>query len=109
MRQQAQYKQQTLAEEPRIAVQEKTVRANMQPVVVQTALQVEIDANNEGHREAGGGVQGFHDNQPDGDAAAVRRVGEAQADAYHAQVDVIGLTGSCCWEPSTGSRTCSSR
>jgi regulator of protease activity HflC (stomatin/prohibitin superfamily) len=91
MQQQAQYQQQALAEEQRIAVQEKTARANLQPVVVQAALQVEINANNA--KAAVKQAEGYRDStiiKADGDAAAVRRVGEAQADAYHAQADVIG-------------------
>jgi uncharacterized membrane protein YqiK len=91
MQQQAQYQQQALAEEQRIAVQEKTARANLQPAVVQAALQVEINANNA--KAAVKQAEGYRDStiiKADGDAAAVRRVGEAQADAYHAQADVIG-------------------
>lgn len=91
MQQQAQYQQQALAEEQRIAVQEKTARANMQPMVVQASLQVEINANNA--KAAVKQAEGYRDStiiKADGDAAAVRRVGEAQADAYHAQSDVIG-------------------
>jgi hypothetical protein len=91
MQQQAQYQQQALAEEQRIAVKEKTAQANLQPVVVQAALQVENNANNA--KAAVKQAEGYRDStiiKADGDAAAVRRVGEAQADAYHAQADVIG-------------------
>ncbi|MCI4350824.1 MAG: SPFH domain-containing protein, partial [Thermoplasmata archaeon] len=91
MQQQAQYQQQALAEEQRIAVQEKTARANLQPQVVTAVLQVEINEN-----EAKALVkqaEGIRDStriKADGDAAAVRTVGQAQADAYNAQATVIG-------------------
>jgi hypothetical protein len=54
-------------------------------------LQVEINANNA--KAAVKQAEGYRDStiiKADGDAAAVRRVGEPQADAYHAQADVIG-------------------
>jgi uncharacterized membrane protein YqiK len=91
IQQQAQYQQQALAEEQRIAVQEKTARANLQPQVVQAVLQVEINENNAKAlvKEA----EGIRDStriKADGEGAAVRTVGQAQADAYHAQADVIG-------------------
>jgi uncharacterized membrane protein YqiK len=91
MQQQAQYQQQALAEEQRIAVQEKTARANLQPQVVTAVLQVEINEN-----EAKALVkqaEGIRDStriKADGEAAAVRTVGQAQADAYNAQALVIG-------------------
>ncbi|MCI4331251.1 MAG: hypothetical protein L3K19_05330 [Thermoplasmata archaeon] len=91
MQQQAQYQQQALAEEQRIAVQEKTARANLQPQVVQAVLQVEINEN-----EAKALVkqaEGIRDStriKADGEGAAVRTVGQAQADAYLAQATVIG-------------------
>jgi regulator of protease activity HflC (stomatin/prohibitin superfamily) len=91
IQQQAQYQQQALAEEQRIAVQEKTARANLQPQVVQAVLQVEINEN-----EAKALVkqaEGIRDStriKADGEGAAVRTVGQAQADAYLAQAEVIG-------------------
>ena len=91
MQQQAQYQQQALAEEQRIAVQEKTARANMQPDVVKATLQVAINENNA--KALVKQAEGIRDStriKADGDAAAIRRVGEAQADAYHAQADVLG-------------------
>ncbi|MCI4357878.1 MAG: hypothetical protein L3J95_05920 [Thermoplasmata archaeon] len=91
MQEQAQYQEQARAEEQRIAVQEKTARANMQPEVVKAALQVEINENTA--KAAVKQAEGVRDStkiKADGDAAAIRRVGEAQADAYHAQADVIG-------------------
>jgi regulator of protease activity HflC (stomatin/prohibitin superfamily) len=91
VQQQAQYVEQAAAERQRISVQEMTARANLQPQVVQADLQIAINENNakaavkqaEGERDATRIVA-------DGNAAAIRRVGEAQADAYHAQTAVIG-------------------
>lgn len=91
VQQQAQYVEQAAAERQRISVQEMTARANLQPQVVQADLQIAINENNakaavkqaEGERDATRIVA-------DGNAAAIRRVGEAQADAYHAQASVIG-------------------
>lgn len=89
--QQAQYQQQALAEEQRIAVQEKTARANMQPEVVKATLQVAINENNaKALVKQSEGIRDATRIKADGDAAAIRRVGEAQADAYHAQADVLG-------------------
>jgi regulator of protease activity HflC (stomatin/prohibitin superfamily) len=91
IQQQAQYQQQALAEEQRIAVQEKTARANLQPQVVQAVLQVEINEN--GAKAQVKQAEGIRDStriKADGDAAAVRAVGQAQADAYNAQAVVIG-------------------
>jgi uncharacterized membrane protein YqiK len=91
MQQQAQYQEQARAEEQRIAVQEKTARANMQPDVVKAALQVQINENNaKALVKESEGVRDATRIKADGEAAAIRRVGEAQADAYHAQADVIG-------------------
>jgi len=91
---QAQFQEQTKAQDQRIALQERTARADMQPQVVQAALNIDINKNNaqaavakaEGERDATRIVA-------DGNAAAIRRVGEATADAYHAQSDVIGSQG----------------
>jgi regulator of protease activity HflC (stomatin/prohibitin superfamily) len=91
VQQQAQYVEQASAERQRIAVQEMTARANLQPQVVQADLQIVINANNA--KAAVKQAEGVRDSTrivADGTAAAIRRVGEAQADAYHAQADVIG-------------------
>jgi len=91
IQQQAQYEQQALAEEQRIAVQEKTARANMQPEVVKAVLQVDI---NENYAKAlvkqSEGIRDSTRIKADGEGAAVRTVGQAQADAYQAQAIVIG-------------------
>jgi regulator of protease activity HflC (stomatin/prohibitin superfamily) len=91
IQQQAQYQQQALAEEQRIAVQEKTARANLQPQVVQAVLQVEINENQA--KALVKQAEGIRDStrlKAEGDASAVRAVGQAQADAYTAQAIVLG-------------------
>jgi len=91
VQQQAQYVEQASAERQRISVQEMTARANLQPQVVQADLQIVINENNA--KAAVKQAEGVRDSTrivADGNAAAIRRVGEAQADAYHAQADVIG-------------------
>lgn len=91
VQQQAQYVEQAAAEQRRISVQEMTARANLQPQVVQADLQIVINQNNA--KAAVKQAEGVRDSTrivADGQSAAIRRVGEAQADAYHAQADVIG-------------------
>ncbi|MCI4363218.1 MAG: hypothetical protein L3K13_02815 [Thermoplasmata archaeon] len=91
VQQQAQYVEQASAERQRISVQEMTARANLQPQVVQADLQIVINQNTA--KAAVKQAEGVRDSTrivADGNAAAIRRVGEAQADAYHAQADVIG-------------------
>ncbi|HLM90546.1 MAG TPA: SPFH domain-containing protein [Thermoplasmata archaeon] len=91
VQEQAQYVEQAVAEEKRIALQAMTARANMQPEVVQADLQIVINENNA--KAAVKKAEGIRDStriEADGNAAAIRRIGEAQGDAYHAQADVIG-------------------
>jgi len=88
---QAQYTEPATAEERRIALQAMTARANLQPQVVRADLQIVINENNA--KAAVKRAEGIRDStriEADGNAAAIRRVGEAQGDAYHAQADVIG-------------------
>ncbi len=91
VQQQAQYVEQAAAEQKRISVQEMTARANLQPEVVRADLQIVINENNA--KAAVKKAEGERDSiriVADGNAAAIRRVGIGQADAYHAQADVIG-------------------
>ena len=91
LQQQTQYEQQALAEEKRIAVQEKTARANLQPKVVEAELQVDINKNNaEAMIEQARGISESTRRKAEGEASAVKVVGEAQAAAYSAQANVIG-------------------
>ncbi len=91
LQQQSQFQEQAKAEQQRIAVQEQTARANMQPQVVNAILQIDIERNKaEAVRRQSEGLRDYQKNLADGEAAAIRKVGEAQADAYHAQADVLG-------------------
>ena len=91
IQQQTQYEQQATAEQRRIAVQEMTARANLQPKVVEASYQVQINENlAKAAIKQAEGVRDATRIQADGNAAAIRMVGEAQADAYHAQADVLG-------------------
>ncbi len=91
VQEQAQYVEQAVAEERRIALQAMTARADLQPQVVQADLQIVINENNA--KAAVKRAEGIRDStriEADGTAGAIRRVGEAQGDAYRAQADVIG-------------------
>ncbi len=91
LQQQTQYKEQANAEQQRIAVQEQMARANMQPQVVNALLQIDIERNKaEAVRRQSEGLRDFKINTAQGEAEAIRRVGEAQADAYHAQAEILG-------------------
>jgi regulator of protease activity HflC (stomatin/prohibitin superfamily) len=91
LQQQEQYRRQAEAEQERIAVQEKTAIANKQPEVVQARLDVDINANQAvALVKQAEGIRDSTKIRADGDAAAIIRVGTAQADAYHAQADVLG-------------------
>jgi uncharacterized membrane protein YqiK len=91
LQQQTQFQQQASAEQQRIVVQEQTARANMQPQVVNAILQIDIEKNlAESIRQKSLGLRDYNINIATGNAEAIRRTGEAQADAYHAQTDVIG-------------------
>src|SRR5207244_10201974 len=86
IQQQTQYEQQAVAEQRRIAVQEMTARANLQPKVVEASYQVQINENLA--KAAIKQAEGVRDStriQADGNAAAIRVVGAAQADADPAQ------------------------
>ena len=81
VQQQAQYVEQAAAEQQRISVQEMTARANLQPEVVHADLQIVINQNNA--KAAVKKAEGERDSiriVADGNAAAIRRVGVAQAD-----------------------------
>lgn len=91
MQQQTQYQEQAKAEQQRIVVQEQTARANMQPQVVNAILQIDIEKNKaEAVRRQSEGLRDYKVNLAQGEASAIRQVGEAQADAYHAQAQVLG-------------------
>ncbi len=91
IQQQQMYQEQTNAQIQRIELQAKTAQANKQADVIAAQLQININENNA--KALVKQAEGIRDStriQADGQAAAVRKVGEAQADAYHAQADVLG-------------------
>ena len=91
LQQQLQYQEQAKAEEQRIAVQEKTAIANKQPDVVAAKLQIDINANSaQALVKQAEGIRDSTKTKADGEAEAIRKVGQAQADAYSAQVSAIG-------------------
>src|SRR3989442_1921109 len=68
-----------------------TARANLQPRVVEASYQVQINENLA--KAAIKQAEGVRDSTrilADGNAAAIRMVGQAQADAYHGQADGLG-------------------
>ena len=91
LQQKEQYKEQALAQEERIAVEEKTARAGKQKEVIDAKLAIEIAADNaeaarrtaEGHRDA-------TKYEADGKAYENSETGRALAEAYKAQADVVG-------------------
>ncbi len=91
LQQQTQYQEQAKAEEQRIAVQAKTAIANKQPDVITAQLQIQINENNAvAQVRQAEGIRDSTKIKADGDAFQIRRTGEAQAAAYHAQADVLG-------------------
>src|SRR5579872_2975972 len=63
----------------------------MQPQVVNAILQIDIEKNKaEAVRRQSEGLRDYQVNLAQGQASAIRQVGEAQADAYHAQAEVLG-------------------
>lgn len=91
LQQQTQFQEQAKAQEQRVAVEAKTAMANKQPDVI--AAQLEITINESKAKALVKQSEGIRDSKKivaDGDASAIRKVGEATADAYHAQSDVLG-------------------
>ena len=91
VQQQEQYKQEASAQEQRIAVAEKTARADKQMDVITAKLSIEIAKDkavamvNEAE-----GIRDSTKTKADGEAFAQERVGQAIASAYKAQADVVG-------------------
>jgi regulator of protease activity HflC (stomatin/prohibitin superfamily) len=91
VQQQAQYEQEAKAQESRITVQEKTARADKQRDVIAAQLGIDIAANEAMAtiKKAEGAKQSII-LEADGRAYEARIVGQATAEAYKAQTDVIG-------------------
>lgn len=91
VQQQEQYKQEASAQEQRIAVAEKTARADKQSAVIDAKLSIEIagDRAQAAVKEAEG-VRDATKTKADGSAYEAKRVGEGVAEAYTAQAKSIG-------------------
>jgi hypothetical protein len=91
IQQQAQYIQQALAQEQRIAVKEKEARAEKQKDVIDAKLSIDISSDKANAlRQEANGIRDKTKSIAEGDAYQNRQVGIAIADAYKAQSDVIG-------------------
>jgi uncharacterized membrane protein YqiK len=91
VQQQEQFMAEARAQEQFIVVQERKARVEKQPEVVAAKLSIDIarDRAESARREAEG-VRDSTQIRAEGDATAVRKVGEAQADAYRKQAEVLG-------------------
>jgi uncharacterized membrane protein YqiK len=91
VQQQKQYEQEALAQEQRIAVAEKTARANQQENVISAKLSIEIAADRaEAARREAEGIRDATKTKADGTAYENEQVGEGLAAAYRAQTEVLG-------------------
>jgi len=91
VQQQQQYKQEALAQEERIAVAEKTARADKQSDVIAARLSIEIAADSaEAMRKQAEGIRDATKNKAEGLAYEAQRIGEGTAAAYEAQTRVLG-------------------
>jgi uncharacterized membrane protein YqiK len=91
LQQQAQYQEQAKAQEQRIDVETKKATADKQPDVVASKLQITINQNLAlAQIEQAKGISVSTSTQADGQSEAIRKVGQAQADAYLAQVKALG-------------------
>jgi len=91
LQQQAQYQEQAKAQEQRIDVETKKATADKQPDVVASKLQITINQNLAAAQiEQAKGISVSTSTQADGQSEAIRKVGQAQADAYLAQVKSLG-------------------
>jgi hypothetical protein len=91
LQQKEQYKEQALAQEERIAVEEKTARAAKQKDVVEAKLSIDIEKDRaEAARMTAEGVRDATKYKADGIAYENSQTGKALAEAYKAQSEVIG-------------------
>jgi len=91
VQQQKQYEQEALAQEQRIAVAEKTARANQQENVISAKLSIEIAADRaEAMRREAEGIRDSTKTKADGTSYENEQVGAGLAAAYKAQTEVLG-------------------
>lgn len=91
LQQKEQYKEQALAQEERIVVEEKTARAAKQKDVVEAKLSIDIEKDKaDALRRTAEGVRDSTKYKADGIAYENRETGKAIAEAYQAQAEVLG-------------------
>lgn len=91
LQQKEQYKEQANAQEERIAVEEKTARAQKQKDVIDAKLSIDIEADRaEAARRKAEGVRDSTKYEADGKAYENIQTGEGLAKAYKAQAEVVG-------------------
>jgi uncharacterized membrane protein YqiK len=91
LQQKEQYKEQALAQEERIAVAEKTARAEKQKDVIDAKLSIDIEADKaDAARRKAEGVRDATKYEADGKAYENIETGRGLAEAYKAQAEVVG-------------------
>jgi regulator of protease activity HflC (stomatin/prohibitin superfamily) len=91
VQQQKQYEEEAKAQEQRIAVAEKTARADKQTDVIAAKLSIDIATDRaQAFRKEAEGIRDATKTKADGNAYEQEQVGKAIAAAYHAQTDVLG-------------------
>lgn len=91
VQQQQQYEQEAKAQERRIAVAEKTARADKQTDVIAAKLSIDIATDKaEAMRKEAEGIRDATRTKADGASYEAQKVGEGTAAAYKAQTDVLG-------------------
>jgi uncharacterized membrane protein YqiK len=91
VQQQQQYEQEAKAQERRIAVAEKTARADKQMDVITAKLSIDIATDKaEAFRKEAEGIRDATKTKADGVSYEAQKVGEGTAAAYKAQTDVLG-------------------
>ena len=91
VQQQQQYEQEAKAQERRIAVAEKTARADKQVDVITAKLSIDIATDKaEAFRREAEGIRDATKTKADGLSYEAEKVGQGTAAAYKAQTDVLG-------------------
>jgi len=91
VQQQQQYEQEAKAQEQRIAVAEKTARADKQTDVIAAKLSIDIATDRaEALRKEAEGIRDSTKTKADGQSYEAQKVGEGTAAAYKSQTDVLG-------------------
>lgn len=91
VQQQQQYEQEAKAQEQRIAVAEKTARADKQVDVITAKLSIDIATDKaQALRKEAEGIRDSTKTKADGLSYEAQKVGEGTAAAYKAQTDVLG-------------------